>query len=59
MDVICTFAHCTDNQQGNYYSEPYGKPHTETDQAKDAELGANFWDLCSQFTQEILGEKLA
>ncbi|KIP09875.1 hypothetical protein PHLGIDRAFT_18507 [Phlebiopsis gigantea 11061_1 CR5-6] len=45
--------------QGNYYSEPYGKPHTETDQAKSGELGNNFWNLCSKFIQEILGESLA
>ena len=45
--------------QGNYYSEAYGKPHTETDQAKSAELGNNFWNLCSQLTGELLGEKLA
>ncbi|GJE84728.1 NAD(P)-dependent dehydrogenase [Phanerochaete sordida] len=44
--------------QGNYYSEAYGKPHTETDLGKSDELGNNFWNLCSQLTQEIIGEKL-
>ncbi|EIN09840.1 NAD(P)-binding protein [Punctularia strigosozonata HHB-11173 SS5] len=45
--------------QGNYYSEPYGKPGTETDQAKDEALGDRFWALCQLTAAEILGEHVA
>jgi len=45
--------------QGNYYSEPYGPPGTETDLAKDEELGNNFWTFCAARTKEILGEELS
>ncbi|KAI0778306.1 hypothetical protein BD413DRAFT_508301 [Trametes elegans] len=44
--------------QGNYYSEPYGKPGQETKQAKDGALGDNFWKLCAGLTEELLGERL-
>ncbi|KAK7684551.1 hypothetical protein QCA50_012498 [Cerrena zonata] len=42
--------------QGKYYSEPYGKPDTETDQAKDGKLGDNFWSLCQTLSRELLGD---
>ncbi|KAI0356702.1 NAD(P)-binding protein [Trametes cingulata] len=44
--------------QGNYYSEPYGKPGQETNQAKDNALADNFWTLCAGLTEELLGERL-
>ncbi|CDO74111.1 hypothetical protein BN946_scf185043.g161 [Trametes cinnabarina] len=44
--------------QGNYYSEPYGKPGQETSQAKDQTIGNNFWKLCADLTEELLGERL-
>ncbi|KAI9063399.1 NAD-P-binding protein [Trametes sanguinea] len=58
-------ATCTDineenwkDYQGKYYTEPYGKPDQETNQAKDQVIANNFWKLCSNLTEEILGEKL-
>ncbi|KAI0069896.1 NAD-P-binding protein [Panus rudis PR-1116 ss-1] len=42
--------------QGRYFSEPYGKPDTETDQAKDEAIGDSFWELCSKLSREILGD---
>ncbi|KAI0334840.1 NAD(P)-binding protein [Cubamyces sp. BRFM 1775] len=44
--------------QGNYYAEPYGTPGKETSQAKDQALGNNFWKLCADLTEELLGERL-
>ncbi|KAH9894194.1 NAD-P-binding protein [Cubamyces lactineus] len=44
--------------QGKYYTEPYGKTDQETDYAKDQTVANNFWKLCSDLTQEILGERL-
>ncbi|PCH41636.1 NAD(P)-binding protein [Wolfiporia cocos MD-104 SS10] len=44
--------------QGNYYSEPYGKPGTESKLAQDAQNAANFWELCASLTREMLGEEL-
>lgn len=45
--------------QGKYFSEPYGTPDTETDQAKSQELATNFWNFCAKLTKEILGEDLS
>lgn len=42
--------------QGNYYTEAYGKPGKETKQAKDEQLGDNFWNLCSELAMDILGD---
>ncbi|KAH9921486.1 NAD(P)-binding protein [Epithele typhae] len=44
--------------QGKYFTEPYGKPDTESKQAQDRELANNFWDLCSKLSSEILGERV-
>ncbi|OSD01843.1 NAD-P-binding protein [Trametes coccinea BRFM310] len=44
--------------QGKYYTEPYGKPDQETEHAKDQGVANNFWKLCSDLTEEILGERL-
>ncbi|KAI0829376.1 NAD-P-binding protein [Trametes gibbosa] len=44
--------------QGKYYTEPYGKPDSETDQAKDQVVASNYWKLCADLTQELLGERL-
>ncbi|KAI0637734.1 NAD-P-binding protein [Trametes polyzona] len=44
--------------QGKYYTEPYGKPDTESNQAKDQNVANNFWKLCADLTEEILGERL-
>ena len=44
--------------QGKYYSEPYGKPDTESSVARDEAVRNNFWSLCSDLTQEILGERV-
>ncbi|KAI0751285.1 NAD(P)-binding protein [Daedaleopsis nitida] len=44
--------------QGKYFSEPYGKPDKETDQAKDQRLASNFWTLCTNLTQELLSERV-
>ncbi|EJF63036.1 NAD(P)-binding protein [Dichomitus squalens LYAD-421 SS1] len=44
--------------QGKYYSEPYGKSDTESNAAKDEAIRNNFWRLCSDLTQEILGERI-
>ncbi|TFK48301.1 NAD-P-binding protein [Heliocybe sulcata] len=44
--------------QANYYSEPRGKPHTESDNAKDESIADNYWELCASLTKEILGEEL-
>jgi len=44
--------------QGNYYTEPYGKPGQESSQAQDEQVANNFWDLCAHLTREILGEEL-
>jgi len=38
--------------QGQYFTEPYGKPETETDQAKDEALGNAFWELCEKLSQQ-------
>jgi len=38
--------------QGQYFSEPFGKAGTETDQAKDEGLGNAFWELCENLSQE-------
>ncbi|KAH9853847.1 NAD-P-binding protein [Lenzites betulinus] len=46
------------DHQGKYYSEPYGKPDTETDQAKDRVVASNYWKLCADLTEELLGERL-
>ncbi|KAI0643726.1 NAD-P-binding protein [Trametes meyenii] len=46
------------NYQGKYFTEPYGKPDQETDQAKDDVVATNFWKLCADLTQELLGERL-
>ncbi|RPD74491.1 NAD(P)-binding protein [Lentinus tigrinus ALCF2SS1-7] len=44
--------------QGKYYTEPYGTPDQETKQAKDDTLANNFWKLCSDLSQELLGERV-
>ncbi|KAI0771509.1 NAD-P-binding protein [Trametes elegans] len=44
--------------QGKYYTEPYGKPDQETNQAKDQVVANNFWKLCADLTEEFLGERL-
>ncbi|KAI0069897.1 NAD(P)-binding protein [Panus rudis PR-1116 ss-1] len=44
--------------QGKYFSEPYGKSDTETNQAKDEALGDRFWELCFSLAKEILGERV-
>ncbi|EPQ55827.1 NAD P-binding protein [Gloeophyllum trabeum ATCC 11539] len=44
--------------QANYYSEPRGKPHTESDTAKQESIADNYWELCASLTREILGEEL-
>jgi hypothetical protein len=41
--------------QGNYYTEPYGKPHTESSQAQDERLGDAFWTLSTAQAKELLG----
>ncbi|OJT13397.1 WW domain-containing oxidoreductase [Trametes pubescens] len=55
----------TDINEGNwkdyqamYYTEPYGKPGTETDHAKDEVVAKNLWNLCAGLTEELLGERL-
>ena len=45
--------------QGNYYSEPYGTPHTETAQAKDQTLADSYWILSSELIRSIIGEDLS
>ncbi|KAF7793674.1 hypothetical protein EIP86_004789 [Pleurotus ostreatoroseus] len=45
--------------QGNYYSEPYGKPHTESKQAQDPELADAYWNLSTKLIKEITGEDLS
>ncbi|KAI0347040.1 NAD-P-binding protein [Trametopsis cervina] len=45
--------------QGKYFTEPYGTPDQETDQAKSQELATNFWNLSTRLTREILGEELS
>ncbi len=45
-------------EQGKYYTEPYGKADQETNQAKDQAVADNFWKLCSDLTEELLGERL-
>jgi hypothetical protein len=42
--------------QGNYYSEAYGKPGTESDQAKQEALGNAFWRFSAERARAILGE---
>jgi hypothetical protein len=42
--------------QGNYYSEAYGKPHTESNQAQDEALGDAFWAFSAARAKEILHE---
>jgi hypothetical protein len=42
--------------QGNYYTEPYGKPHTESSQAQDERLGDAFWTLSTAQAKELLGQ---
>ncbi|KZT23033.1 NAD(P)-binding protein [Neolentinus lepideus HHB14362 ss-1] len=44
--------------QANYYSEAKGKPHTESDKAKDESIADNYWELCANLTKEYLGEEL-
>ncbi|KAL6306754.1 hypothetical protein BKA93DRAFT_138131 [Sparassis latifolia] len=44
--------------QGNYYSDPYSKPQTESKLAKDNAVADNFWNLCAKLSQELLGEEL-
>ena len=44
--------------QGNYYSEPRGKPDQESKLAKDRKIEDNFWELCADLTEELLGERL-
>ncbi|KAI0366363.1 NAD-P-binding protein [Pilatotrama ljubarskyi] len=44
--------------QGKYYTEPYGKPDQETNQAKDPVVAKNYWKLCADLTEEILGERV-
>jgi len=44
--------------QGEYYSEPYGKPKTETHLAKNEELANDFWEFCASLTKKLLGEEL-
>lgn len=45
--------------QGKYFTEPYGTPDQETDQAKSQELANNYWTLSAKLTKEILGEELS
>ena len=44
--------------KGKYYTEPYGKPDQESKQAKDETLAKNFWKLCGDLSQELLGERV-
>ncbi len=44
--------------KGKYFTEPYGKPDTESSQAKDQTVASNFWKLCADLTQELVGERL-
>ncbi|KAI0721936.1 NAD(P)-binding protein [Cerioporus squamosus] len=44
--------------QGKYYTEPYGTPDQESKQAKDQTVADNFWKLCSDLTEKLLGERL-
>ena len=44
--------------KGKYYTEPYGKPDQESSQAKDRTVATNFWKLCGDLTQELIGERL-
>ncbi|EMD41019.1 hypothetical protein CERSUDRAFT_121610 [Gelatoporia subvermispora B] len=44
--------------QGRYYNEAYGEPGKETSQAQDERLADNWWELCANFTAELLGEEL-
>ncbi|EED83742.1 predicted protein [Postia placenta Mad-698-R] len=46
------------DHQGNYYSEAYGKPGTESKLAQDSQVSDNFWNFCAKLTQELLGEQL-
>jgi len=38
--------------QGEYFTEPFGKPGSETSQAQDEILGDNFWKLCEKLSKE-------
>ncbi|RPD74490.1 NAD(P)-binding protein [Lentinus tigrinus ALCF2SS1-7] len=45
--------------QGSFFMEPYGKPNqSESKIASDQTVGENFWKLCVQLTEELLGERL-
>jgi hypothetical protein len=42
--------------QGNYYSEAYGKPGTESELAKNEAVADAFWKFSAERAKEILGE---
>ncbi|KAI0757274.1 NAD(P)-binding protein [Daedaleopsis nitida] len=44
--------------QGKYYTEPYGNSDQESNQAKDQTVADNFWKLCGDLSEELLGERV-